>query len=396
MYKKSIVLISIIAVVSMLLTACQPAAPAAPAEPAKPTEAAPAAPAAAAGKPTEYKIGFSGPLTGDGAYYGEASKEGIGLALDEINKAGGVGGVPLSVVYEDDRNNTADAQTVLLKLAETDKVPIVIGINTSSVTMATCKKAEELKVVQYSIGSNPKIGSSCSDFTFQLQGNDLEQGLEFVKIAQFYKFTKVAIVYMNNDYGIGNKNAFVNSAKEAGITVLGEVALQPEGKDFRTEVLQIKSLNPEMIAFVAYGAEGSAFLRQAKEQGLTGKFVGDANWGDESMFKLAGDALVGMVGLQAGAHTSPEYQKFAEAFKAKYNKPTSIWAEYFYDEIYIAAKAIEMGGYTGEGIRDATKKVTENFVGASGPKKLDSENYVKWSFDWVEWQPDGKLAPVKK
>lgn len=373
------------AILAMVLSSCAPATP-----------AANGTTSTAAATPTEYTIGFSGPLTGDGAYYGEASKEGIDLALDEINKAGGVKGVPLKVVYEDDRNNTADAQTVLLKLAEANKVPVVIGINTSSVTMATCKKAEEMKVVQYSIGSNPKIGSSCSDFTFQLQGNDLEQGLEFAKIAQFYKFTKTAVVYMNNDYGIGNKNAFVQSAKDAGIEVLAEVALQPEGKDYRTEVLQVKNVNPEMVAFIAYGAEGSAFLRQAKELGVTTKFVGDANWGDESVWKLAGDALVGMVGLQAGAHTSPEYQKFAAAFQAKYNKAPSIWSEYFYDEVYIAAKSIEMGGYTGEGIRDATKKVTESFVGASGPKKLDSENYVRWSFDWVEWQADGKLTPVKK
>ena len=397
MNKKMHLILAGFMMLAVILTACQPA-PAQPAatQPAQPaaSTSAPAAPAEA--KPSVYKIGFSGPLTGDGAYYGEASKEGIELAIEEINKAGGVKGVPLQVVYEDDRNNTADAQTVLLKLAETDKVPVVIGINTSSVTMATCKKAEEMKVVQYSIGSNPKIGSSCSDYTFQLQGNDLEQGLEFVKIAQFYKFDSAAIVYMNNDYGIGNKTAFVNSAKEAGIKVLGEVALQPEGKDFRTEVLQVKSMNAPMVAFVAYGAEGSAFLRQAKEQGLQTKFVGDANWGDESMFKLAGDALVGMVGLQAGAHTTPEYQKYAQAFQAKYNKAPSIWSEYFYDEINIAAKAIELGGYTGDGIRDATKQVCANFVGASGPKQLDKENYVRWSFDWVEWQPDGKLTPVKK
>jgi ABC-type branched-subunit amino acid transport system substrate-binding protein len=390
MNKKFYLGFMILIVFSIMVSACQPAATAT-SQPASPTQA----PASSSSAPSVYKIGFSGPLTGDGAYYGQAEKEGIDLAVDEINKAGGVKGVPISVIYEDDRNDTADAQTVLLKLAQIDKVPLIIGINTSSVTMATCKKAEELQVVQYSIGSNPKIGSSCSDYSFLLQGNDLEQGLEFAKIGQFLKMTSAAVVYMNNDYGIGNKDAFVNAAKTAGINILGTVPLQPGGKDYRTEVLQVKSMNPPMVAFVAYGAEGSVFLRQAKEEGLQTKFVGDTNWGDSSMWSLGGDALVGMVGLQAGAHTSPEYQKFAAAFKAKYNKDTSIWSEYFYDEIYMAAKAIEMGGYTGPGIKDATKKIAATFVGASGSKQLDAQNYVRWSFDWVEWQPDGTLKPVQ-
>lgn len=383
---------AVLMVVAFVVSACQPAATAT-SVPAPANNTAPTA-ASAGTTPTVYKIGFSGPLTGDGAYYGEAEKEGIELALDEINKAGGVKGVPLSVIYEDDRNNTADAQTVLLKLAETDKVPLVIGINTSSVTMATCKKAQELGIVQYSIGSNPKIGSSCTDYTFLLQGNDSQQGLEFAKIGQFEKLTSAAVVYMNNDYGIGNKTAFAANASSANIKILGEVPLAPGAKDYRTEVLQVKSMNPQMVAFIAYGAEGSVFLRQAKEQGLKSQFIADTNWGDSSMWQQAGDALVGLIGLQAGAHTSPAYQKYEAAFKAKYNKEPSIWSEYFYDEIYIAAKAIEMGGYTGAGIRDATKQISQTYVGASGPKQLDAQNYVRWSFDWVQWQTDGTLTPV--
>jgi branched-chain amino acid transport system substrate-binding protein len=263
------------------------------------------------------------------------------------------------------------------------------------VTMATCKKAQELGIVQYSIGSNPKIGSSCTNYTFLLQGNDSQQGLEFAKIGQFEKLTTAVVVYMNNDYGIGNKTAFDSNAAAAGIKILGEIPLAPGGNDYRTEVLQVKSLNPQMVAFIAYGAEGSVFLRQAKEEGLKTQFVADTNWGDSSMWQQAGDALVGLIGLQAGAHTSPEYQKYEAAFKAMYNKEPSIWSEYFYDEIYIAAKAIDMGGYTGAGIQKATEQIAQTFVGASGPKQLDAQNYVRWSFDWVQWQADGTLTPMK-
>ncbi len=390
---KGKVLIALLSIsLLVVLIGCQPAT-----TPTQISSAPTSAPtqSSGGGTPTVYKIGFSGPLTGDGAYYGQAEKEGIELAVEEFNKTGGINGVPVQVVYEDDRNNTADAQTVLLKLAETDKVPIVIGINTSSITMATCKKAEELKVVQYSIGSNPKIASTCGDYTFLVMGNDLQQGQEIAKVGQWLKAQTAVAVYINNDYGIGAKTAFVNAAPNYGITVLAEIPLQPEGKDYRTEALQVKTLNPDMLTFIAYGAEGSVFLRQAKEIGLQTHIVGDNNWADETMWNLAGDALTGMITLQTGKHGAPEFQTYAAAFKAKYNKEPSIWSEYFYDELILAAKAIEKGGYTGDGIREATHSVTETFIGASGPKKLDEHNYVQYSFDWVQWQSNGKLTLVQ-
>ncbi len=343
-----------------------------------------------------YRLGFSAPFSGPAGYYGAAAKEGAELAVEEINRAGGVGGVPLEVVYADDKNNTAEALTVLLKLAKTDKVPIVLGINSSSVTLATCKKAEELQVVQYSIGSSPKIGPACSDFTFQLQGNDLEQGAELVSIARSLQVASAVVVYINNEYGVGNKASFVTAAQAAGLPVPAEIPLMPGGDDYVMEVAQLQNLRPPLVALIAYGAEGAVFLRQARAAGLTAQFIGDTNWGDPSAWQLADGALLDLIGLQAGAHTSAPYQKFAEAFQAKYGKPPSIWSDYFYDEVRLAAQAIEAGGYTGPGIRDATRQISVTWVGASGPKQLDAENYVRWSFDWVKWMAGGQLAPVPK
>lgn len=345
---------------------------------------------------TAYQIGFSGPLSGEGAYYGAAAQEGIELALAEINQAGGIQGHPLEVVYEDDRNDTATAQAVLLKLARLHRVPLVIGINSSSVTLATCKKAEELQIVQYSIGSSPKIGATCSDFTFQLQGNDLEQGTTLAEIGQYLGAPSAAVVYINNDYGVGNKNAFVQAAEAAGIQLRAEIPLAPGGTDYQTEVQQLKQADPALVALIAYGAEGAIFMRQVQTAGIEASFVGDTNWGDPAAWQLAGPALTGMITLQAGAHTSPQYQHFAETFAAHYGKPPPIWAEYFYDEVHLAAQAIALGGYTGPGIRDATRQICETFVGASGPKQLDAENYVRWSFDWVQWTSAGQLQRVQK
>jgi len=251
-------------------------------------------------------------------------------------------------------------------------------------------------VVQYSIGSSAKIGPACSPFTFQLQGNDVEQGAELVKIARSLQVQSAAVVYINNEYGVGTKASFAAEAQAAGLQILAEIPLMPAGNDYAMEVAHLQSLQPPLVALIAYGAEGSVFLRQTRAAGLTAQLIGDTNWGDALAWQLAGDSLTGLIGLQAGAHTSPAYQRFSDAFQARYGKPPSIWSDYYYDEVRLAAQAIQVGGYTGPGIRDATRQICADWTGASGPKLLDAENYARWSFDWVKWTAEGQLVPVSK
>ena len=105
------------------------------------------APLATEAAPKVYKVGFISHLTGDAAVYGQSMKNGTEIALDAINSAGGIGGVPVEVIYEDDRLSPADAQTAFLKLVEADKVPVILGSASSTISLSICPKAQEKKVV---------------------------------------------------------------------------------------------------------------------------------------------------------------------------------------------------------------------------------------------------------
>ena len=100
--------------------------------------------------PEVIKVGLINHLTGDAAAYGQSMKKGTEVALKEINDAGGIMGHPVEVIYEDDRLSAADAQTAFLKLAETDKVPVIMGSGSSTVSLSICPKAQEYEVVQIS------------------------------------------------------------------------------------------------------------------------------------------------------------------------------------------------------------------------------------------------------
>ena len=110
-----------------------------------------------AGAADPYTIGFVNHLTGDMGPYGQSLKKGVELAVDQINAGGGIQGHPLKVIFEDDRGQAADAITAFTKLAEVDKVPVVLGSASSTVTLAICAKAQESKVVLISSVSTAPI-----------------------------------------------------------------------------------------------------------------------------------------------------------------------------------------------------------------------------------------------
>jgi len=331
-----------------------------------------------------YKIGFVGHLTGDMATYGQSLKKGMELAVDHVNAAGGVKGRPIEIIFEDDRGQAADAITAFTKLVEVDKVPVVMGSISSTITLAICPKAQASKVVLVSSVSTAPSLKDCGKYFFSMMVSDDAQGEEWVKIASQLKVKEAAVMYINNDYGNGVKNVFVKAFEAAGGKVLIQQPFEVGGKDFRTEVLKVKQTNPKVVFIVDHTAEGAIVLRQAKDIQLNAQFVTDVSMVAKETIAGAGAAAEGVMGLRAASPSGPAWEKFKADFNAKFKSEPTIWADFSYDTLMMIAKAIEAGGYTSDGIQQALFKVGETYTGPSGSKKLNKYGISLGTFEWVK------------
>lgn len=369
-------------VVAVLVAACAPATP---------TPAPQATQPAAATQPPAGQVctvGFINHLTGDAAVYGQSMKKGVELALDKIN----AGGEKIRVIFEDDRLSAADAQTAFLKLVDSDKVPVILGSGSSTVTLSLCPKAEERKVVLISSISTAPALKQCGDYVFSAMASDDAQGPEWAKVAEYLKADEVAVMYLNNDYGIGVKDAFLSSYKGK---VLIAQPFELGAKDFRTEILKVKATNPKVVFIVDHIAEGSIVIKQAAELGMKVQWVTDVSMVSQEVIDLAGAAAEGIMGLRAGSTQTPEYKEFEAAFQKKFNEPPTIWADFSYDTMMLVSMAIDKYGCNSEGIKKGLMEVSQTYVGPSGPKAFNEYGISQGVYEWMVVK-DGKWVLFEK
>ena len=165
-------------------------------------------------------------------------------------------------------------------------------------------------------------------------------------------YSKVALMYINNDYGIGVRDAFTKPFTAAGGTILISEPFAEGGTDFRTELLKVKATNPPVVFIVDHVVEGSIVLKQARQLGLDVPFIGDVAMQTDDFITQAGtSAAEGFTALREGSPNTPQYQKFASEFQTMFNEPPTIWSDFAYDSMMLVAKAIGTNGYTASGIQ---------------------------------------------
>lgn len=324
-------------------------------------------------------VGAILPLSGDIAEYGKRCKNGIDIAVEEINSAGGINGIKVSVLYEDSRGNPKEGVAAINKLVNVDKVKFIVGAVASSVTLAIEPIATKNKVILFSpASSSPKL-TGISQYFFRDWPSDI---FEAKVLADFAKsklqLSDISVLYVNNDYGIGLKDEFVKEFSRLGGKTPVLEAYQQGATDFRTSLSKIKAANSSAIYLAGYHKEMAIATKQIRELGLTAQILGDADYGVDELLKIAGDAAEGAI------FSIPEYDpksgnksvtEFGERFRKKYAaEPTNFEAN-GYDAVTIICKAVAAVGMDTDKVSEYIASL-KHYQGASGDISFDEKREV--------------------
>ncbi len=344
------------------------------------------------------KIGVIAPLTGEGADYGNAMKQGIEMAIAEINAKGGINGRKLEAVYEDDKLQPKEGVSAFRKLVTMHKVPVIIGSAASRVTLSIAPVAEEQRVVLLSSISTADALRDAGDYIFRnVPPNRLQGRTAAQFVLQYLQRKRAGLIYKNDDYGASLAEAFRQYYREGGGTIVFDEPYGVDQQDFRPLLSKLKAAQPEVVFMPGNYQDNAIILKQARELGLTMPFIGGDGAFSTELIKLAGKAAENSYYTMMGVPKNERVEAFVRDFKSRYNtqEEPNVFVFYAYDAMMVVAKAIEKGGYNAEGIKNALYTVDHD--GITGPIKFDQYGEVDKSYSiytvknnqfvLLDWQP---------
>jgi branched-chain amino acid transport system substrate-binding protein len=320
------------------------------------------------------KVGSVQQLTGLMAKYGKTHQSAVIAEMEEINQGRlEKGGPQIQVIFEDDQLHPATGVAALRKLIDVDHVSAVIGAQGSSVTLAMAPVAEASKVVLISGASGaPKI-SQAGDYVFRTCPSDL---LEGAIMAEFYlehlAGKRIAVVYINNDYGQGLRKAFIDRLGPSAPPIL-DLAYKQGDVDFRTQLTRIRQERTGVVYVIGY-EEMVNIYRQAKELGVACQWLGNNQLNDQSLIDKMGTTADGTV-FPGHKFMLDEIKKTRPEFYRRYlhlsnGVELDVFAAYGAEALQVIDFALSKGARTGTEIKDVLDKLGE-FHGLNGDFHFD-------------------------
>ncbi len=351
--------------------------------------------------PGREKITFGAilPLSGNAADQGIWAKNGLDLAIDELNSA--QAGPAYEVLYDDSKGDPKNAVTSYTGIRSRKPVPLIFTWG-SGVGLALTPVVNRDQVVQIGVATGSPAYRSEGDFTFRTFHSNLDEAAFADKVIdKFSGGGPVAIIKIQNEYGIGYGDHLKKLLEARGRRVGFEDTLQPGETDFRSLLLNLKGTSPQAIMLISYPVEAAQFLAQRRQLGIKAPILASvAILSSRSFFDLAAagaeDVRV-IIPADRGTVKSDAMKRFEESYVRKYGEDIGIFNWYAgraYDALKVAAAAAAAcPGSNGECIRDRLFRV-KDYPGAGGRITFDSAGDITTEFSVVVIK-DRKFVPEK-
>jgi branched-chain amino acid transport system substrate-binding protein len=328
------------------------------------------------------KVGFFGALTGPTATFAISGRNGALLAVDQINRSGGVLGNSIVLLSEDDRGEPSEAASVASKLITRDHVVALIGENASSRSLAAAPIAQTYHVPMISPSSTNVDVTKKGDYVFRVCFTDPYQGRVLAVFARRNLDAKTAAILVDarSDYSVGLAEAFRKDFVAMGGRIVSEVKYSEGDSDFSAQLTAIRSDRPDVLFIPGYYTDAGLIARQARSLDLKAVLLGADGWDSPKLVEIGGPAIEGayLSNHYSVDDPAPAVRAFVDAYRARYGVLPDSIAALSYDATRLLADAIDRAGSTeGKRVRDALAS-TRDFHGVTGTITMDADrNPVK-------------------
>ena len=300
-------------------------------------------------------------LSGAGAVSGTNFKQGAELAVEHINAKGGILGKKIEFIAYDTKTTPADSRAAIQRALD-EGTYALIGPVFSGPILATMELAAEAGVTQIVGGEASAITKKGNKSIFR---TSLSQADAMPKIAKFMKeelkAQKVAIIFVNNDFGKGGRDAIKSELEKLGVQIAADVSTESGQADFAADALKVKNAGADVVFSYLNEEESARFLRAAKQQGITAPLVGETTLLGQKVIELAGDAANGVKGHVSLSIDAPlpAFQTFAKAYSERFKSNSDHNGIKGYTAVYMVKAATEkMGKIDRKGLADALHGMT--------------------------------------
>lgn len=351
------------------------------------------------------KIGALFPMSGPGSYFGAQDKQGVELALDQLNKAG-ANGAKFEVQYEDSACAPLPATQAAKRLIDQYKPDIIIGEECSDATLAVMPIVAQAKVPLLNAGSSSiKITEPGNPWTFRIMPNEVMQGIDIATNAYKRLNARTAVLlHENTNAGIGNAKVFGDTFRKLGGKILADIGFGRDVNDFTAIATRIAGIG-SVDVIPTYTLEGQglkitqALMQAGVVKGGGGKAIQLGTiWLPFGFEQKAGKAAIGYIRIVQFDPTDqrPQVRDFVQAFKAKFNADPTHLNAHAYDQIMLIADVVKRGGKDPQSIRD-TLAATKDFSGVTGSVAFDktNQNIKMDTIHYMETKPDLSWMSLK-